>query len=127
MRIFPHSDWIRTRKYSVFGHISRSGIYICYSSSKLLTKTQLFGNICVKFILKNFTKLTGEQNFCRMLCSMFLKLTHCFMDDVEKWPNMRWMSWGVHTVNFLKYVWWFYNIMHERVKGPNSRNWFRCI
>ena len=26
VRIFPHSDWIRTRKNSVFGHFSRSEI-----------------------------------------------------------------------------------------------------
>ena len=28
VRIFPHSDWIRTRKNSVFGHFSRSVSYL---------------------------------------------------------------------------------------------------
>ena len=33
VRIFPHSDWIRTRKNSVFGHFSRSVCYVqCISN-----------------------------------------------------------------------------------------------
>ena len=38
------------------------------------------------------------------------------MQDVVKWPNILQKSCGVHTARFLKYVWSFYNIMHERVK-----------
>ena len=33
-----------------------------------------------------------------------------------KWPNILQISCGVNTTRFLKYVWPFYNIMHERVK-----------
>ena len=33
-----------------------------------------------------------------------------FMHNVVKWPN------GVNTARFLKYVWPFYSIIHERVK-----------
>ena len=43
----------------------------CYPSSKLLVMTLLFRGIYTKDIPKNFTKLAGEQNFCRMLCSIF--------------------------------------------------------
>ena len=39
-----------------------------------------------------------------------------FMHNVVKWPNMLWKSCDVNTARFLKYIWPFYNIMHERVK-----------
>ena len=35
--------------------------------------------------------------------------------NVEKLPNILLKSYGVHTARFLKYVWSFFNIMHERV------------
>ena len=38
-----------------------------------------------------------------------------FMQNVEKWPNILWESCGVDTARFLKYIWPFFNIMHERV------------
>ena len=38
------------------------------------------------------------------------------MHNVVKWPSILQKSCGVHTARFLKYVWPFYNIMHERVK-----------
>ena len=38
------------------------------------------------------------------------------MYNVVKWPNILLKPCGVHTATFLKYVWPFYNIMHERVK-----------
>ena len=38
------------------------------------------------------------------------------MHNAVKWPNMLLKSCGVHTARFLKCVWPFYNIMHERVK-----------
>ena len=37
------------------------------------------------------------------------------MHNVVKWPNILYKSCGVNTARFLKYVWPFYNIMHERV------------
>ena len=39
-----------------------------------------------------------------------------FMHNVEKWPDVLYKSCGVNTARFLKYVWPFYNAMHERVK-----------
>ena len=39
-----------------------------------------------------------------------------FMHNVVKWPNILYKSCGVNTARFLKYVWPFYNIKHERVK-----------
>ena len=44
------------------------------------------------------------------------------MHNVVKQPNIFLKSCGVHTARFLKYVWPFYNIMHERVKKWES--WF---
>ena len=38
-----------------------------------------------------------------------------FMHNVVKWPNMLSKSCGVNSARFLKYVWPFCNIMHERV------------
>ena len=37
------------------------------------------------------------------------------MHNVVKWPNILQKSCSVHAARFLKYVWPFYNIMHERV------------
>ena len=46
-------------------------------------------------------------------------ITHVkpFMYNVVTRPNILQKSCGVHTARFLKYVWSFYNIMHERVKN----------
>ena len=33
VRIFPHLDWIRTRKNSIFGHFSRSDSFIHYRTA----------------------------------------------------------------------------------------------
>ena len=58
------------------------------------------------------------------LIALFFGLTHTnhdncsinpFMHNVVKWPNILLKFCGVHTARFLKYVWPFYNIMHERV------------
>ena len=45
-------------------------------------------------------------------------LTNPFLHNVEKRPK----SCGVHTVKFLKYVWPFFNIMHERIKRKRQRS-----
>ena len=37
------------------------------------------------------------------------------MHNVVKWPNIPLKSCGVNAARFLKYVWSFYNIMHEKV------------
>ena len=39
-----------------------------------------------------------------------------FMHNLAKWPNILLKSCGVNTPRFLKYVWEFYNIMHQRDK-----------
>ena len=38
-----------------------------------------------------------------------------FIHNIVKWPNILSKSCGVYTARFLKYVWPFHNIMHERV------------
>ena len=35
---------------------------------------------------------------------------------VEKWPNIILKSCGVNNAKILRYVWPFFNIMHEKVK-----------
>ena len=49
-----------------------------------------------------------------------------FVHNVVKWSNILQKSCGVHTARFLKYVWPFYNIMHERVNKlpPNFSHTF---
>ena len=42
------------------------------------------------------------------------------MHNIVKWPNIILKSCGVHTAEFLKHVWPFYNIIHERVKGSKK-------
>ena len=42
------------------------------------------------------------------------------MHNVGKWPNIHLKSCCVNTTRFSKYVWPFYNIMHERVKSYAS-------
>ena len=53
--------------------------------------------------------------FCTKIGAVTEKLNP-FMHNVVKWPNIILKSCGVNTARFLKYVWPFYNIMHERVK-----------
>ena len=38
-----------------------------------------------------------------------------FMHNIEKWPNIFSKSCAVNTAKFLKYVWPFFNIIHENV------------
>ena len=40
-----------------------------------------------------------------------------FMRNSGKWPNILLRSCRVNTARFLKYVWSFFNIKHERVKN----------
>ena len=49
---------------------------------------------------------------------MFSKFNqfNLFMYNIVKWPNILQKSCGANNARFLKYVWPFYNIMHERVK-----------
>ena len=42
------------------------------------------------------------------------------MYNVVKWPNILLKSCGVNTARFLKYVWPFYSIMHEKVNDPKA-------
>ena len=57
----------------------------------------------VSFILNEFVFL---------LHNLFI---NPFMDIVVKWPDILQKSCVVNTARFLKYVWPFYNIMHEKV------------
>ena len=43
------------------------------------------------------------------------------MDSLEKWPNIFYKSCGVKTARFLKCVWLFFNIMHERFEFATYR------
>ena len=39
------------------------------------------------------------------------------MHDIEKWPNLFYKSYGVNTLRLLKFVWKYFNILHESVKS----------
>ena len=39
-----------------------------------------------------------------------------FMQNIKKMTKHTFKSCWVHTANFLKYVWPFFNIMHQRLK-----------
>ena len=43
------------------------------------------------------------------------EIFNLFMHNVEKWPNTLLKFCSVNTVRYLKYVWLFLNIIHERV------------
>ena len=49
------------------------------------------------------------------------------MHNVLKWPNILLKSCGVNTAKFFKYVWPFYNIMHERVKVKLDAEMWRIV
>ena len=42
------------------------------------------------------------------------------MHNAEKWPNILENSWGVQTTRFLKYVWPFFDSMHENVNSAGD-------
>ena len=46
-----------------------------------------------------------------------------FVHNVVKWPNILLKSCGVNSARFLKYIWPFYNTMHERVKRIRQSDW----
>ena len=52
----------------------------------------------------------------------YTKITlNLFMHKDEKWPNILLKSCTVNTSRFLKYVWSFFNIMHESAKEGSIR------
>ena len=52
--------------------------------------------------------------------SLSEQLLNPFMNNVGKWPNILQKSCVVHSSKFLKYVWLFFNILHEDVQYPYS-------
>ena len=60
--------------------------------------------------LKNFQNNFSSEQF-RTISS---EVINPFMHNVVKWPDIR----------FLKYVWPFYNIMHERIQMFNALLYF---
>ena len=53
----------------------------------------------------------------KLISEAFAERLNPFMHNVVKWPNVLQKFCHVHTARFLKYVWPFYNIMHEKVKN----------
>ena len=43
------------------------------------------------------------------------QLVKPFKHNVEKWSNILLKSCGVNTARFLKYIWQFFDVMHESV------------
>ena len=60
-----------------------------------------------------------QSKVYRIFTSFHMFLRNCFnsfMHNVVKWPNILLKSCGVNTVRFLRHVWSFCNVMHERVE-----------
>ena len=78
-----------------------------------------------QFFWPNSFRQASMLRYCKkvsvsgMFSEMGSELVNPFMHNVVKWPNILYKSFDVHTARFLKYVWPFYNIMHERVKGTD--------
>ena len=78
---------------------------------------QFFLFYCTFGLLMNSKKL--ESNHPSSHSAWF----NPFMYNIVKWPNILQKSCGVNFARFLlKYVWPFYNIMHERVKRQREIN-----
>ena len=40
-----------------------------------------------------------------------------FMQNVEKWPKIIKKSCGAHSARLSRYVWPFFNVMHEKINA----------
>ena len=57
----------------------------------------------------------------------FYEYVNPFMCNVEKWSDILKQSLDVNTTIVLKYVWPFFNIMHERIKRKRDFYIDDCI
>ena len=71
-------------------------------------------------MINRCSSCTGTNQLKRFIINLLLNPS---MHNAVKWPNI---LCGVHTARFLKYVWPFYNIMHERVKWYNDDDGSIC-
>ena len=76
----------------------------------LLFHTKFFISNCLWSAEPDVTKVLLEYYHLNIIT------INPFMHNVVKWPNILLKFCGVNIARFLKYVWPFYNIMHERVR-----------
>ena len=96
--------------YSVLNTLS--GHVYFYTSKNITSYSFLLVFTSSKAFILSLSLRNNAINCHKSTFSFF----NPFMHNVVKWPNILSESCGVHTARFLKYVWPFYNIMHERVK-----------
>ena len=87
VRIFPHLDWIRTRKNSIFGHFSRSDSFIHYRTAGyfhyfvvcivvLYAFEFSYGEIMIRFLISHAFYGGGlNRKRCLLECSAYSDLS----------------------------------------------------
>ena len=87
VRIFPHLDWIRTRKNSIFGHFSRSDSFIHYRTAGyfhyfvvcivvLYAFEFSYGEIMIRFLISHAFYGGGLiRKRCLLECSAYSDLS----------------------------------------------------
>ena len=87
VRIFPHLDWIRTRKNSIFGHFSRSDSFMHYRTAGyfhyfvvcivvLYAFEFSYGEIMIRFLISHAFYGGGlVRKRCLLECSAYSDLS----------------------------------------------------
>ena len=102
------------RWVSQFNYILLFHFYVIFRHSES-DRSQMFFKIGV---IKHFANFIGKP-LCWSVFFIELKACSFIKKRLQHRPNILQKSCGVHTGRFLKYVWPFYNIMHERVNRTN--------
>ena len=97
------------------------------SDYKLISVLPILSKTFERIVLQQITNFIENNILYHQYQSGYRKhhstltiLFNPFMHNVVKWSNILSKPCGVHTARFLKYVWPFYNITHEKVKLRND-------
>ena len=97
--------------------IRRSKTFYQILTEKHLCRSLPFRHRLATLSKKIFWQKCLPVKFGKLFRKVILESTfNPFMHNIVKWPNILQKSCSVHTARFLKYVWPFYNIMHDTVK-----------
>ena len=94
-------------------HLNRKNTFSHYQLLLLVCKQLILFTLPVKdptrpwFTGCNLVVLNGYEN------TGF----NSFMQNVEKWPKIIKKSCGAHSARLLRYVWPFFNVMHEKINA----------
>ena len=123
--------WENTRKQMSF-HIIIS-VTKSFLTSKIFTSStsQVLWCIVTKLSFSGYSANDETPSWCTYLialsCTQVIRLFNSLLWNIQIinlciyivgiWPNILQKSCIVHNARFLKYVWPFFNIINERVKG----------